>query len=133
MSALDSNPSTDAPVASVHLMRAGCLIVAGIVSSAFGAHAAKEVLEPEGLDAFQTAARYLLFMGVAVLAACASGRERGLGWVEFGVVLFSGSIFSLLYLQHMGWPSALLGPLTPVGGALMIGGWVWWVRALRWG
>ena len=47
--------------------------------------------------------------------------------MEFGTLLFSGSIFLLLFLKHKGWPYALLGPVTPIGGTLMIAGWGHWV------
>ena len=106
-------------------------MIAGIVSGAFGAHAMEAVLDADGLDAFETASRYLLFMGAAILGATATRNEAGLGWVEWGTLLFSGSIFLLLLMKNMGWPVALLGPVTPIGGALMIGGWVLWLRSLR--
>lgn len=130
MASLESNLPETSPVASVHLLRAGLFLIAGIIAGAFGAHAMKAVLDPVGLSAFTTAAQYLLFMGASVMGAAASGRASGLGWVEFGTVLFSGSIFLLLLLKHLGWPHAILGPVTPIGGTFMIGGWVRWVWVL---
>ncbi len=131
MSVRESNPPSGIPLNSVHLQRGGAFLIAGIVSGAFGAHAMEAVLDADGLDAFETASRYLLFMGAAILGATATRNEAGLGWVEWGTLLFSGSIFLLLLLKNMGWPVALLGPVTPIGGALMIGGWVLWLRSLR--
>ena len=130
MPASDSSPVHSSPEFRVHGLRAGLLLIAGIVSGAFGAHAMKAVLDPDGLDAFATASRYLLFMGGAIIGAAAAGRNAGLGWVEFGTLLFSGSIFLLLFLKHQGWPYALLGPVTPIGGTLMIAGWGHWVWSL---
>lgn len=130
MTSLDSAPTESSPTASVHLLRAGILLIGGIIAGAFGAHAMKAVLDPSGLAAFTTAAHYLLFMGAAVMGAAAAGKESGLGWVEFGTVLFSGSIFLLVWLKSMGWPHAILGPFTPIGGTFMIGGWIRWVWVL---
>ena len=130
MTASNSHLSESVQGTSVHLSRAGLLLIAGIVSGAFGAHALQDILDSDGLDAFHTGSRYLLFMGAAILGAAGAGRDKGLGWVEFGTLLFSGSIFLLLFLKHIGWPYALLGPVTPIGGALMIAGWGHWVWSL---
>ena len=62
--------------------------------------------------------------------------RRALQAVAAGTVLFSASIMGLVMLATLdmapGWRK-VLGPLTPVGGVLMIGGWVvWaWIQAKR--
>ena len=50
-----------------------------------------------------------------------------------GTVLFSGSIMVLVTLATFdALPSlrAVLGPITPLGGVLMIGGWLVWALIL---
>ena len=53
-------------------------------------------------------------------------------WV--GTVLFSFSIMGLVTLATLevgaGW-CAVLGPFTPLGGVLMIGGWLGWAWSRR--
>ena len=52
-----------------------------------------------------------------------------LGAVVWGTCLFSGSIFGLVALsgvEGMATVRAVLGPLTPIGGVLIIGGWAGW-------
>ena len=44
-------------------------------------------------------------------------------FLMLGIVLFSGSIFMLSTQQLHGWPVKYLGPITPVGGLLLISAW----------
>lgn len=96
----------------------------GVVLGAFGAHALRARLEPAQLASWHTAVQYQLFHSVALLAlalfANATGRSLGATpWLfAFGVLLFSGSIYALV-LGAGRW----LGPVTPVGGLLLIAGW----------
>ncbi len=114
------------------LRGAGILIVVGIISGAFGAHALGGLLDaPRGV-AYETASRYALVMGVAILAANATGRTRGIKLVQVGAWLFSGSIFILVFGGAFGWGwTSVMGPVTPLGGTLMIAGWVWWCIHLQ--
>lgn len=105
---------------------AGVFLIFGVVFGALGAHAMERVLDSDGVDAFVTASHYLLFMGSGILGALASGQKRGLSWVVWGTVLFSGSIFGLLFGKAAGFSVSILGPITPMGGVLMIAGWTRW-------
>lgn len=96
-----------------------------VVAGAFGAHALKARLEPAQLEAWATASQYQLLHSVVLLAlalfAMQSGRQIQLsaGLFSAGMLLFSGSIY-LLVLTEMRW----LGPVTPIGGTLLILGWL---------
>ena len=61
-------------------------------------------------------------LGLIAFGLCPERRVvRAAGWMLFaGSVLFSGSIYGLA----LGGPSAVLGPITPLGGGLLLGGWV---------
>jgi uncharacterized membrane protein YgdD (TMEM256/DUF423 family) len=113
----------------------------GVAMGAFGAHAMKDVLTKRGSTAmWQTATIYQLFHATAILslAAAASSSPSSSGpndttvdvnnknllagkLMAFGNLLFSGSIYCLAI--GIG-PKKLMGPITPIGGLLMIGGWV---------
>ena len=111
---------------------AAVLLIVGITMGAFGAHALEGVLDAKGDRSWGTAAHYALVMGAATLAASATGRTRGIGWVQLGAALFSASIFLLVGARMSGWPiQAWVGPVTPIGGLFMIAGWVLWLMALR--
>lgn len=96
----------------------------GVIAGAFGAHAMRETLEAAGTaEVWRTAVLYNLVHSVASLAV-ASNRERFKTapiwlWLA-GVLLFSGS----LYCLALGGPR-WLGPVTPIGGTLLIAGWLW--------
>lgn len=118
----------DRNTALLHFRSAGILIVVGTVAGAFGAHALEGVLDAKGLASCETASRYALVMGAALVGALASGERRGLAWVQCGAWLFSTSIFLLVADRFCGWGFAFIwGPVTPIGGAMMIMGWLFWV------
>lgn len=103
-----------------------------VIAGAFGAHGLKSVLTPEQLVSWNTAAHYHLLHSVALLAlglyAATTGRSVTLPATLFavGVLLFSGSIYGLL-LTSQRW----LGPVTPIGGVLMIAAWLTLIALAR--
>ena len=103
----------------------------GVGAGAFGAHALRERLDARMLEVFETAARYqmlhaLALVGVALAAAHApSPALRWAGWLFVaGTVVFSGSLYALS-TSGARW----LGAVTPLGGLLLLAGWL----ALAWG
>jgi uncharacterized membrane protein YgdD (TMEM256/DUF423 family) len=99
-----------------------------VALGAFGAHALKDLLAERGMAAnWQTAVKYQLVHAVALLALAGwarGGSDAGAWrwaarfWVA-GAVLFSGSLYLLC---TVGWK--WLGPVTPLGGLCLLGGWV---------
>ena len=95
---------------------------------AFGAHALKNKLPDNLMSAFQTAVQYqfyhalaLLFLGVLLQRQSAMPESYLLlsGYLfALGVLLFSGSLYGLA----LGGPS-ILGPVTPLGGVLLLAAW----------
>ena len=96
-----------------------------VVAGAFGAHGLRARVAVEQLSAWSTASEYHLLHSVVLLAlalhAARSGASVLAPAVLFtaGIVLFSGSLY-LLVLTGQRW----LGPVTPLGGLLLIGGWL---------
>ena len=95
-----------------------------------GAHALEDVLTAERLESWSTASLYMMVMGAGVLGAASvrlnPTERKALGAVVAGTAVFSGSIFGLVGLAtaELGaGVSALLGPMTPLGGVAMIAGW----------
>jgi uncharacterized membrane protein YgdD (TMEM256/DUF423 family) len=102
-----------------------------VVAGAFGTHALRSRLAPEMLAVFETAARYQMFHGLALLVvawAFERGRHAALvrsAWLFLaGTVLFSGSLYALALTGASG-----LGAVTPLGGLCFITGWL----SLAWG
>ena len=98
-----------------------------IVLGAFGAHALKGKLSISRQATFETAVHYqmthslgLLLVGVLMLVLGVKTPWLTAAWsFTVGIFLFSGSLYGLALL---GW--RWLGPVTPVGGALFIVGWL---------
>ena len=109
---------------------AGALGATGVILGAFGAHALRETLEKAGTrEVWETASKYQLLHAAALLGfagwlrASPGSAGRCAAWAvrlwALGTVLFSGSLYALA----LGGPR-WLGPVTPLGGAALIAGWV---------
>ena len=102
-----------------------------IVCGAFGAHALRARLDPEQLEIWRTAVLYHLIGALALVlyGLLVRGRPgRGIaGWCFLlGILIFSGSLYSLA----LGAPR-ILGAVTPVGGVLLIAGWLFFAWEAR--
>ncbi|HKK39736.1 MAG TPA: DUF423 domain-containing protein [Cryomorphaceae bacterium] len=105
-----------------------------VILGALGAHALEALLSPEQLDSFKTGVRYQAWHSLALIILGSSGNQllgrKSLKIITFlftgGIVFFSISIY-LLNTRHLlgidSWKS-FLGPITPIGGLLLILGWV---------
>lgn len=101
-----------------------------IVLGAFGAHGLKEVLNESQLATFETGVKYqmyhalfLLFIGTTNLIK--ETTKRTILWlVSAGVLFFSGSIYLLSTATATGLEVKFLGPITPIGGMLLITAWL---------
>ena len=104
----------------------GALLAAsGVVLGAFAAHLLRGSLDARALNAFETGVRYQLYHALALLWVGARLEDRpsvALRRVArlmlTGLCLFSGSLYGLS-LTGARW----LGPVTPIGGLLLIGAW----------
>ena len=102
-----------------------------IVLGAFGAHALKKVLTTEQLASFEVGVRYLMYQSFFLLFLGSTQlifpeQKNVIFWlVVFGTLLFSGSIFLLTTSSMSGINFKFLGPVTPIGGLLLLGAWVW--------
>jgi uncharacterized membrane protein YgdD (TMEM256/DUF423 family) len=114
--------------ATIGALLAGLAVAAG----AFGAHALRNRLEPHDLEIFETAVRYQMYHGIALLITAwlldRQIAQAGLAAWGFtiGTIVFSGSLY-LMVFTGMRW----LGAITPIGGVAMLVGWVALVLAAR--
>lgn len=95
-----------------------------ISAGAFGAHGAAS---PQAAEYLRLGGMYQLVHAVAIIAL--AGQARGPSWLLLiGAAIFAGT----LYLMAVGLPK-WLGAITPIGGTLMIAGWLWaaWIFARR--
>jgi uncharacterized membrane protein YgdD (TMEM256/DUF423 family) len=96
----------------------------GVILGAFAAHAIKPILLRNGTwDVWQTAVFYQFVHALALLAI-GQGTSTRKGIVicwGLGVAFFSGSLYFLALDPSQHW----IGPVTPLGGMLLIVGWAW--------
>jgi uncharacterized membrane protein YgdD (TMEM256/DUF423 family) len=102
-----------------------------VILGAFGAHGLKNVLSADQLDIWTKGVEYQFYHTFALLFLSTFARFRT-KLVDFsyfcftiGIVLFSGSLYLLATrdITHMGFIN-IIGPVTPLGGLLLILGWV---------
>lgn len=104
----------------------------GVMLGAFGAHALKTRIPADLLAVFETGVRYQMYHALGLMAlAWAIHRwpERKLATAAWllvaGTAVFSGTLV-LLALTGARW----LGAITPIGGVLLIAGWLLTARRL---
>tara|TARA_B110000285_G_scaffold15935_1_gene15714 strand:- start:1719 stop:2114 length:396 start_codon:yes stop_codon:yes gene_type:complete len=106
------------------------LISVSIILGAFGAHPLKEILTSKQMASYDVGIRYQMYhgLGLMLLGFNANKITQSLNSVYslllLGTIFFSGSIYFLSLQDLLGVKLSFLGPVTPLGGILMISGWV---------
>jgi uncharacterized membrane protein YgdD (TMEM256/DUF423 family) len=99
--------------------------LSGAIAVAAGASGAHWANGP-AVDWLKTGGQYQMIHAIAALVALRF-EARGPAWLfVVGGAIFAGT----LYLMALGAPR-WFGAITPVGGALLIGGWLWLAWTLR--
>lgn len=99
----------------------------GVILGAFGAHALETRIDASSLESYNTAVRYQLFHALLLLFLSLNerlGDKLIFRLLSTGIILFSASIY-LLSLKDLLGVEAIryLGPITPIGGSLLIVAW----------
>lgn len=100
-----------------------------VVLGAFGAHLFKNYLSAEKLLSFETGVRYqmyhaLLLLILGFMLPFATSVEKWMGvCIVLGVFLFSFSIYLLSFAEYWKINLKFMGPITPIGGLIMLIGW----------
>lgn len=103
--------------------------MSAVILGAFGAHAFKKILHVDKLASFEVGVRYQMYHAIALLAIgfflnLSTGIERSAAWCLIaGTFIFSVSIYFLSFADYWGTNLKFLGPITPIGGLLMVAGW----------
>ncbi len=100
-----------------------------IVLGAFGAHALKKVLSADQLSSFEVGVRYMMYHALFLLFVGTTQlllpEQKSIVYylTLLGTLFFSVSIFLLSTSPVTGINFKFLGPITPVGGLLLITSW----------
>ncbi|MDC0637110.1 DUF423 domain-containing protein [Flavobacteriaceae bacterium] len=100
-----------------------------VVIGAFGAHGIKPLVSSAAFERFETGLLFQIMHTLALLAIWSSPRysfqlkSRVFRWFLSGILLFSGSLYVLVFKDFGGGLPSFFGILTPVGGLCFILGW----------
>lgn len=112
------------------LIMGGVYGALAVIFGAFGAHGLKKYLDNDQLKSFETGVKYqmyhaLLLILVGIIFPFIDFSQNLMGWfLLLGVLLFSFSIYGLVLGSAMGRKLSFLGPVTPLGGLLLVMGWI---------
>lgn len=100
-----------------------------VILGAFGAHALKKVISVEKLISFETGVRYQMYAALFLLIVgyILKFETPSEKWISIlmiaGTFIFSVTIYLLAFSEVAAIPTKIIGPLTPLGGLLMIISW----------
>ncbi|MGN6394594.1 MAG: DUF423 domain-containing protein [Mucilaginibacter sp.] len=102
-----------------------------VITGAFGAHGLSAKLKPQDMQVWNTAVQYQFYHVCALIGLSTLSRYQTrlindcYYLFSFGIIFFSGSLYLLATreLTELSWINAI-GPVTPLGGVLFIGGWI---------
>lgn len=111
------------------LLTALIMGIVAIVLGAFGAHGLKKLLSTDQLTTFEVGVRYQIYHALFLLFVVNNSfltlKEKTIVFylALVGVILFSGSIYLLSTSTITSIKTKIIGPLTPLGGLLLIASW----------
>ena len=100
-----------------------------VILGAFGAHLLEKLLSAAQLASFETGLRYqfyhVFFLILLSLVPRIEEKDKNkiTLLISIGILLFSGSIYLLNLQDVLGLNLSFLGPVTPIGGSLLIFAW----------
>ena len=119
------------------LLRSGAILfVLAIIFGAFGAHALKDAVSEKAISSFEVGIRYQFYQALAFLIIGFSKdklsfnlRPMSIGML-LGISLFSTSIYLLALKETLPFSVSFCGPITPIGGLILIVSWVFFILKL---
>jgi uncharacterized membrane protein YgdD (TMEM256/DUF423 family) len=103
--------------------------VSAVIFGAFGAHALKKSFSEDQLKSFETGVKYQMYHAIVLLILGfnlnldTSLEKYMIYCLIFGTFFFSFSIYALTFSASKGKKLKFLGPITPLGGLLLVIGW----------
>lgn len=116
-----------------HILCGLTLACLGVVIGAFASHGLKPLLSLKEVNNFETGVKYQFYHAFALIVLGLLGTHFPKGEKSFnlagflffiGILLFSGSLYLLSTQSILSINIPLLGPITPLGGTLLIFGWL---------
>jgi uncharacterized membrane protein YgdD (TMEM256/DUF423 family) len=114
------------------LKTAAILAALSVGLGAFAAHALKGMVSDNAVNTFDTGVRYQFYHVFALFIVALVYKDFPFKTVKYagqlfiaGIILFSGSLYMLAFLQAAVLPNyRWVGAITPIGGLAFICGWI---------
>ena len=108
---------------------AALLAFLAVALGALSAHTLNELLTTEKLNSFETGVKYQFYHSLALLIIGLNANKLNatalIGkFMLIGIVFFSFSIYLLSLQELIGINLSRLGPITPIGGLLLMISWL---------
>ena len=106
------------------------LIIIAIVIGAFSSHYFNKVLLEKQISSINIGIRYQLFHSLSLIVICLNKNKfnkhlnKSLYLMLLGTIFFCFSIYLLNFNSYFVIPLFVLGPITPIGGVLLIFSWI---------
>ena len=98
-----------------------------IMLGALNSHTLKKILPEMASESIDLSLRYMMFHALALLilsVLSVEGKKLISLFLIAGTLLFSFSILFLSFQSQINLNLSWLGPITPIGGCLLIFGWI---------
>jgi len=118
------------------LITGGIVGLLAVVLGAFAAHGLEKFVDADSIDSFQTGVRYQMYHAIVCLVlgnmtvVPDNSKKRIFYFLLSGIILFSGSIYLLVIDEILGVSLSSIGFITPLGGILLILGWIFFIISL---
>ena len=106
------------------------LIIIAIILGAFASHYLNKVLLEKQISSINIGIRYQLFHSLSLIVICLNKNKfnkhlnKSLYLMLLGTIFFCFSIYLLNFNSYVEIPLFVLGPITPIGGVLLIFSWI---------
>lgn len=118
------------------LITGATLALIAVLFGAFGAHGLKKLVDESSVTSFNTGVRYQMYHAIVLIilgnmsTLNKAFQKRIFYFFIGGIALFSGSIYLLVIDEVLGISLSSIGFITPLGGFLLIFGWIFFIAAL---
>lgn len=113
------------------LITIGFMGAISVIFGAVGAHILNGNIPNEHLEMFNTGNQFLMYHALALLGLAFMSRYVSRSYLNaiyflfvIGIGLFSGTLFILSLQEVVGFDISYITKLTPIGGILLIIGWI---------
>ncbi|WP_405209272.1 DUF423 domain-containing protein [Aquimarina sp. LLG6339-5] len=118
------------------LITGGVAALLAVLLGAFGAHGLEKLVDVSNIESFKTGIRYQMYHAIFCIILGNMtiiqdvAKKRIFYFFLIGMILFSGSIYLLVMDELLGISLSSIGFITPLGGLMLILGWIFFIISL---